>query len=186
MKAIFLDRDGVINRHPGDFKYVASWKKFRFLKGVKPGLGELSQAGYLLFIISNQAGVSQGIYSQDTLDEITAKMLGQLQKAGALFQAVYYCIHKKEENCGCRKPKPGLIKKAIKEAKEFGIKISPQKSYFIGDTQRDIQAGKSAGLRTILVFSGKEKPGNQKLWKIKPDFYAKDILTAVKIILKTK
>ncbi len=186
MKAIFLDRDGVINRHPGDFKYVTSWKKFKFLKGVKSALRGLFQEGYLLFVISNQAGVSKGVYSQKTLDEITAKMLCQLQKANALFQAVYYCVHKKEENCGCRKPKPGLIKKAIKEAKEFGIKINPKESYFVGDTQRDIEAGNSAGLKTILVFSGKEKPGGQRDWKIKPDFYAKDILAAAKIILKEK
>lgn len=186
MKAIFLDRDGVINQHPGDLKYVDSWKKFKFLKGVKSALKELSQNGYLLFIASNQAGVSKGVYSQDTLDKITVKMLGELQKTGALFQAVYYCIHKKEENCGCRKPKPGLIKKAIEEAREFGIQIEAKKSYFIGDTQRDIQAGKNAGLKTILVFSGKEKAGGQKNWKIKPDIYVKNLSAATKLILKIK
>ena len=184
MKAIFLDRDGVINRHPGDFKYVDSWQKFKFLKGVKSALKELSQNGYLLFIASNQAGVSKGVYSQDTLDKITAKMLDELQKNGALFQAVYYCIHKKEKNCPCRKPKPGLIKKAIKEAAAFGIKIKTKNSYFIGDTQRDIEAGKSAGLKAILLFSGKEKAGGQDGWKIKPDIYAKNLSEAAKIILK--
>lgn len=179
MKVVFIDRDGVINEYPGDADYVKSWEEFRFLPNAKFALKKLSQRGCKIFIISNQAGVSKGIYSKGDLDLITKNMLEELRKDDIDITAVYYCTHKPEDNCSCRKPKTGLIDTAISKLKELGLKIEPSNSYFIGDTIRDIETGKNAGLKTILVFSGKEKPQNQHNWQTLPDFVFPDLSTAV-------
>lgn len=185
MRVVFLDRDGVINEYPGDFEYVKSWSEFHFLPEVKPALKRLDDRGFKIFIISNQAGVLKGIYPQKELDLITKNMLQELSKYGIDIAGVYYCIHRQEDNCACRKPKTGLVDMAITKLKEEGPKIELSKSYFIGDTIRDIETGKAAGLKTILVFSGKEKPENKNNWQIKPDFTARDLAGAVDLVLNT-
>ncbi len=184
MNAVFLDRDGVINKYPGDKEYVKSWEEFYFLPGVKASLKKLREAGFSVFIISNQAGVSKGIFSQDSLDLITENMLKRLKDDGINIDGVYYCIHKPDDNCACRKPKTGLIKTAI--AKSRGKEISLSGSYFVGDTMGDIETGKAAGLKTILVFSGKEKLENKDSWNVLPDFTASSLPEAVGIILNNK
>ena len=184
LKAVFLDRDGVINKYPGDFEYVKSWAELIFLPGVKPALKKLNAAGFKIFIISNQAGVSKRVYSQGTLDLITDNLLNELKNDMVEIEGVFYCTHHPDDNCGCRKPKAGLVHKAIEKLKERGGQIDISKSYFIGDTERDIQTGKSVGLKTILVFSGKEKSGEQTHWKDQPDFTAKDLREAADIIIR--
>jgi len=179
VKAVFIDRDGVINEYPGDADYVKSWQEFRFLPKVKSALKRLSREGHKIFIISNQAGVSRGVYSQEALDLITKNMLEELKNDDIDIAAVYYCIHKPEDNCSCRKPKTGLIDLAIAGINESGLKIELANSYFIGDTIRDIETGKNAGLKTILVLSGKEKPQNKNSWQTLPDFVFPDLSTAV-------
>src|SRR3990167_6553363 len=109
MKAIFLDRDGVINKYPGDTKYVTSWKEFRFLPNAKKAIALLTGKKYPIFVISNQAGVSKGLYTQDALNNITNRMLKALEKSGARISAVYYCTHRDEDHCSCRKPKAGTV-----------------------------------------------------------------------------
>ena len=132
--------------------------------------------------------MTKGIYSKETLDEITSYMLNELNGSGVKICEVYYCIHRDEDNCACRKPKIGSIEKAIKEYNiPFNILSN---SFFIGDSTRDIQTGKSASCKTILVFSGKEKPEGQSIKgrvprNIQPDFTAKDLSEAVTIILGT-
>lgn len=184
VKVIFLDRDGVINQYPGDSEYVKSWEEFRFLPKVKSALNKLNDNGFKIFIISNQAGVSKGIILKENLDLITKNMLKELKKYNIKIKGVYYCPHRSEDNCSCRKPKTGLVDIAIAELKDEGIDISFAESYFIGDTIRDIETGKNAGLKTILVFSGKEKPENKNNWQILPDFTCCDLSEAVDIILK--
>jgi histidinol-phosphate phosphatase family protein len=184
MKVVFLDRDGVINKHPGDFQYVTSWDKFSFLPYVKPALRKLNDAGFKVFVISNQAGVAKGVYSQEALDLITDNMLAELKRHKVKIEGVFYCTHHPDDNCGCRKPKAGLIHKAIAKLKEQDSQIDIPGSYFIGDTERDMQAGKSVGLKTILVFSGKEKPENRPQWKCPPDITACDLREAVNIITR--
>lgn len=184
MKAVFLDRDGVINKYPGNFEYVKSWEEFHFLPGVKPALKKLCASHFRLFIISNQAGVSKGIYSQKTLDLITQNLLGQLRKSRIMIEGVYYCTHRQEDNCSCRKPKTGLVKMAIAGLKKKGLNLQIKDSYFIGDSIRDIKTGKGVGLKTILVFSGRERPENKSNWETAPDFTARNFPEAAKIILK--
>ncbi len=181
---VFLDRDGVINKYPGDTRYVTSVKEFRFLPGVKKAIKRLNRSGALVFVASNQAGVTKGVYSQSSLERITAHMLASLSKEGAVLDRVYYCIHGESFNCACRKPKTGMIDAACKE---FSISRSRLKSaFFVGDTIRDVHTGKNAGLSTILVFSGKEKAANSDSWELKPDFTAKGLAEAVDIILRCK
>lgn len=178
MNAIFLDRDGVINRDPGGTRYVTSWKEFKFLPRVKKAISLLNQRNYPIFVISNQAGVSKGIYSQDALNEITRNMLKELQKANAKVEGVYYCTHRDEDNCSCRKPKDGLVRSAIK-----GRKVNLKRSFFIGDTIRDVKTAKAVGCKSMLVLSGKEKLDNRKGWEVHPDFVFKDLYEAGKFIL---
>jgi len=186
MKVIFLDRDGVINRYPGDSEYVKSWNEFYFLPEVKSALKKLNDNGFKIFVVSNQAGVSKGIYSQESLDLITKNMLSELGKYSIDIAGVYYCTHRQEDDCSCRKPKTGLIDMALAKLKQEGLKIELSKSYFIGDTTRDIDTGKAAGLKTILVFCGKEKPENKDKWASPSDFTAQDLSEAVDIILKNR
>lgn len=179
MKNIILDRDGVINRYPGDRAYVTSWRKFKFLPQAKQAIALLSRAGWRILVASNQAGVGKGVYAQRTLDLITARMLAEIKKAHGQIVKVYYCTHRKETGCRCRKPKPGLLRKA---AKEFGFSL--KQVYFIGDSIRDVLTAQAAGCKSILVLTGKEKLANQNNWEVKPDFVFKDLLEAAKFLIK--
>ena len=179
MKAIFLDRDGVINKDPGFGDYVKSWEEFHFLPGAIEAIALLTKNGYEIFVISNQAGVSKGLYSKKTLDEITNNMLNEIEEMGGRIRAVTYCTHAVDAGCGCRKPKIGLIKKAAK-----GLDIDFKNSYFIGDSERDVKAGSCIGCKAILLLTGKENLDDVKNWEIKPDFIKKDLMEAVIWILK--
>ena len=179
MKNIFLDRDGVINKYPGDRLYVTSLRKFRFLPRAKQAIALLSKAGCKIFVASNQAGVGKGIYAQRTLEAITSKMVEDIQRAGGKITKVYYCTHRKEAGCSCRKPKSGLLKMA---EREFKIKL--REAYFVGDTIRDVLTAHAAGCKSILVLTGKEKLANQKNWESKPDFVFKDLLEAAKFLTR--
>lgn len=178
-KAVFFDRDGVINRYPGHRKYVTSLKRFRFLPRAKLAIAKLSRAGFCLFVASNQAGVRKGIYSQRTLDKITAKMLGEIERARGRITAVYYCIHRKEEGCACRKPKTGMMDIARRD-----FSVSLRGSYFVGDSLVDIETARAAGCTSILVLSGREKIKEKESWHIRPHFICKDLFEAAQLILK--
>lgn len=184
MKVIFLDRDGVINSYPGDREYVKSWSEFKFLPRVKRGLKKLNLAGFKLYIVSNQAGVGKKIYSSAALERITRNMLEGLKKSGVKISGVRYCTHRPADDCPCRKPRTGLIDMVVRDLRKTGGKVELEKSYFIGDTIRDIQAGHAAGLKTILVFSGKEKPQNRALWQQAPDLVAPDLAAAADYVNK--
>lgn len=181
MKAIFLDRDGVINRYPGDTKYVTRWKEFSFLPKAKKAIAELHKNSFKIFIISNQAGVGKGIFTKRALDLITRNMLRQVKESGGRIERVYYCTHRKDENCPCRKPKAGLVD-IIK--KKYPIKLKD--TFFIGDTIRDVHTARAAGCKSILVLSGKEKIANQKRWETQPDFIFKNLYSAAEFILHNK
>ncbi len=184
MRIVFLDRDGVINKYPGDLEYVKSPEEFHFLPKVKLGLKRLNDSGFKIIVISNQAGVSKGIYAQETLDLITKNMLKELSTDKISISGVYYCTHRQEDNCPCRKPRTGLIDMALSKLRDEGLEADLKHSFFIGDTIRDIETGKAVGLKTILVFSGKEKPGNKNEWAILPDYTVDGLPEAVDLILK--
>ena len=142
-KAIFLDRDGVINRKVPEKDFVKNVDELIYLPKVKEIVGKLKQKGYIVIIISNQSGINRGIINKENLEKINAKLKKDLG-----VDAIYYCPHLPEENCSCRKPKTGLIEKAVKD---FNVDI--KLSLFIGDNDFDMMAGKSAGCTTIMVDS---------------------------------
>lgn len=181
MKVVFLDRDGVINRYPGDTKYVTSAADFRFLPRVKEALARLHRHKFKIFIVSNQAGVGKGLYSGTTLDAITEKMTRAIERTGGAIEAVYYCTHRKEQRCLCRKPKTGLLEKA-RRLYPFAIK----KTFFVGDTIRDVATARAFGCRSILVLSGKEKLSERGNWELRPDFVCDDLDKAVALILRQR
>jgi len=181
-KYVFLDRDGVVNKDPAGWTehgYVTRWEDFHFLPGVLEAMKELSVSGYRTVIISNQQGVGKGFFTEKALNDLTAEMSRRVEEAGGSIAGVYYCTHTKEENCDCRKPKKGLFRIA---QKELGIKGFKGK-FYIGDTQRDIQAGKEIGLETILVLSGKASRKDTENWEHKPDHICDDLPEAVQLIL---
>lgn len=184
VKIVFLDRDGVINKYPGDGSYVTHLSGFRFLPNTKKAISELTKAGWRIFIISNQAGVSKGLYSAKALSGITEYMLKKIEVSGGKINGVYYCTHQGKHNCLCRKPKAGLVYRALKE--NCLRKDVLGSAFFIGDTIRDIVTAKRLGIRSMLIFSGKEKPENKISWEVLPDYTAKNLFEAVKFILRQK
>lgn len=147
-KVILLDRDGVINKKPPKADYVKTWREFEFLPGSIEGIKLLNDNGYTVHIISNQPGIARGVMTKTDLDDINKNFQKQLQENGAKVHGIYQCLHGWDEGCACRKPKPGLLYQAA-----FEHNFDLTKSFFIGDDERDIQAGKAAGCKTILAKS---------------------------------
>ncbi len=181
-KVIFLDRDGVINRFPGYGDYVKSWEEFEFIPRAVSALRRLYQAGYKIFIVSNQAGVGRGIYSKQALDEITEKMLSELKREGIEIAEVFYCTHRPEEGCRCRKPSPWFLERVL--ARYPGIDYD--RVYMVGDSDKDIEAGKNAGIRTALVLSGATQEYRPEEWPFPPDVVRRDLLDFVEKDLDLK
>jgi D-glycero-D-manno-heptose 1,7-bisphosphate phosphatase len=184
VKVVFLDRDGVINKYPGDFKYVSKVEEFQILPNVKPALEKLTASGFKLFVVSNQAGVAKKLYTLEDLNEINSRMAFELGDKVRL-SGILYCTHLPEEDCSCRKPKTGLIDQVFSDLKKQGFTVDKARSYFIGDSMIDMETGQSAGLKTILVFSGREKPQNQLHWDRIPDYKVDDLASAAQIIIST-
>ena len=190
MKTVFLDRDGVINRNPPNMGYVRKWTEFSFIPNSRRAIRELTQNGYRIFVITNQAGIGRGLYSEDNLKDIHCRMVAEITEAGGAIEALYYCPHHPDAGCECRKPKPGMLKRA---AQEHNINLS--NAYFIGDTTTDIQAGKSTGTATFLVLTGlgggsyhdyinaeSHRHGNRE--KCRPDKIFTNLYTATRWLLK--
>jgi D-glycero-D-manno-heptose 1,7-bisphosphate phosphatase len=177
MKAIFLDRDGVINKDPGGwtrYNYVTELKDFHFIPGALKALRLLREHGFKVIIVSNQGGVAKGYFTKERLEAVNNFMLDEIRSAGARIEDVYYCIHKDEDNCGCRKPKTGMFEKAIEK-----YSIRPRDTFIIGDSYVDIEAGKQVGLNTVFVLSGKATLEDLRKRGLKPDYVFKDLLEAV-------
>lgn len=143
-KAIFLDRDGVINL---DKAYVSKIEDFEFCEGVFEALTHFQNLGYLLIIVTNQSGISRGYYTEEDFQKLTDWMRKELLHVRIKIDAVYHCPHAPEANCACRKPQSGMFLKAIED---FDIDV--KQSWMIGDKPSDIEAALGAGiLNTILL-----------------------------------
>lgn len=149
--AVFLDRDGVINVFPGAGKYVLEWSQFAFMPQVRENLARLRKAGFALVLVTSQSGVGRGLMTQATLDEIHARMQEGL--GSERLDAVYFCPHRPDDGCPCRKPSPWMIEQATKE---HGLDLTH--SFVIGDTSRDIVMGRAAGCRTVLCRPNLPRP----------------------------
>ncbi len=175
MKLLFIDRDGVINRDR--VNYVLKWEEWVWLDRVREGLAALKQAGWTLVVISNQSCIGKGIIEPRKIDEINARMARELAEAGAEPDGVYICPHAPDAGCDCRKPLPGLIHRAVAE-----MNLDPAGAWLIGDAERDILAGQAAGLKTILVRTGKGRE-TEEAGQVKPDFVLDDLAAAADFLL---
>lgn len=144
-KAVFLDRDGVINKELDD--YAIHLEDFEILPDVAPALAELKKRGYLLIIISNQGGIGKDLYTIPDVELLHASLLDFLDEYGVKIEEIYYCVHHPlTGSCLCRKPDSLMVEKAIAR---FNIDVKA--SYFIGDKERDILAGQKVGVKGILI-----------------------------------
>ena len=148
-RALFLDRDGVIIENRPN--YVRTWSDVSFYPQVLSTLKKIETSEYKIIIITNQSAVGRGIMSQETAEMINKQVINEIISAGGRIDRVYMCPHTPDENCSCRKPKPGMIREA---ADEFSLDLSH--SILIGDALSDIIAGQTAGVATnILVNTGR-------------------------------
>lgn len=178
-KAIFIDKDGTLIK---DIPYNVDPEKIEFEDGVVEGLSLLSNSGYKLIIVSNQSGVGRGYFKPSDLIHVYERMQSLLQSNGIDLDDFYFCPHLPAETvsgaggCYCRKPSPGLI---ITASLKHNIDLTS--SWMIGDILTDIEAGKRASCRTILINNG-----NETIWNLteinKPDYYAGSFLEAAKIV----
>ena len=144
-KAIFLDRDGVINRERSDYTYRL--EDFEILPDVIETLLYFQQKKYLLIIVSNQSGIAKNIYTHEDVETLHSYLSKVFEDNHIQMAEIYYCPHHPEKGkCLCRKPESLLVEKAIAR-----FKINPSLSYFIGDKERDVQAGEKAGVKGILI-----------------------------------
>lgn len=150
--ALFLDRDGVINERIVN-GYVTDWQAFQFVEGAVSVLRDLARLRLPILVISNQSGVGKGSFSRGALRQITQRFVAAVERRGGHIDGVYYCPHRPDEGCPCRKPRPGLL---LRAARDWRIDLGA--SVMIGDATTDVQAAQAAGCRSILIDSGLPPP----------------------------
>jgi D-glycero-D-manno-heptose 1,7-bisphosphate phosphatase len=147
-RAVFLDRDGVINRKAPEGGYITRWEDMHFLPDVAGAIHLLNRAGLLVIVVSNQRCVAKGLLTIRELESLHRRMREKLAEDGARIDGIYYCPHEYDPPCDCRKPAPGML---LEAARSHQIDLAA--SWMIGDTAIDIQAGKNAGCRTALLLN---------------------------------
>jgi D-glycero-D-manno-heptose 1,7-bisphosphate phosphatase len=147
-RAVFLDRDGVVNRKLPEGRYVTRWAEVKFLPGGAEAVKRIREAGFQAVIVSNQRAVAKGLVSEVGLEFLHLRMWQELFRGERGFDAVYYCPHDNDPPCWCRKPQPGML---LTAAQDRGIDLAA--SWMVGDSESDVQAGRRAGCRTIRICS---------------------------------
>ena len=147
-KLIILDRDGVINQDSDD--YVKSLEEWIPLEGSCEAIADLSKAGFIIAVATNQSGLARGYFSIDDLEAMHGRMNALVEEAGGEITTIKYCPHGPDDGCDCRKPLPGLVTQIEEE-----LGISAEGAWFIGDSLRDLQAGLAKGCKPALVMTGK-------------------------------
>jgi len=186
--AVFLDRDGTINEEVG---YLDSLDKFKIIPCAYEAIRLINESGMKAVVISNQAGVARGLFTEDFVKITHEHLLAALRQKKAHIDNFYYCPHHPTEgikiyrqNCNCRKPAPGMLLQAAQD-----LNIDLTKSYLVGDRFRDMEAAKKVGVKGVLVKTGygqkllQDDGPDEATEEGKPDFIAADILEAVRWIL---
>lgn len=183
-RAVFLDRDGTINEEMGYINHVSRFKVFRF---VPDAIRLLNEAGYKVFVITNQSGVARGYFDEQLLRRVHKMLMASVEDENAKIEKIYYCPHHPDvgrapykKDCNCRKPKTGMIDKA---ESEFNIDLSH--SYMVGDRYKDVDIGKRAGLKTIMVMTGYgigEYTYQSGQWPSQPDYIFDNLFEAAKFL----
>ncbi len=184
-RAVFIDRDGTISEEVG---YINHPSRFRLFSYAAEAIKHLNDNGWFAMLVTNQAGVARGYFSEEMIQTVHAALNAELDRHGAKLDAIYYCAHHPSVgeppyrfDCDCRKPKPGLITRA---AKDFEIDIS--ESWMVGDRYSDIELARNAGLKSAFVLSGYgrgEWEHQRGGWTQKPDLVAENLLEAVQLIV---
>lgn len=146
MRAILLDRDGVINRQPPEGEYVTKVADFWIYPHAAEAIAELVDGGYEVFVVTNQRGIARGMIDPAELDRIHSEMIRAIEQAGGRIRRIYVCPHDYSDGCTCRKPNPGMLLQAIRDHH-----IDPTESWMIGDSASDMIAGRAAGCNTLFV-----------------------------------
>lgn len=149
VRAAFLDRDGVLNRRPSAHEYVVDAAALEILAGAPEAVADLSRAGWLAIVVSNQRGVARGLVTLPTLAAIDARLREAVAAAGGEIADFFYCPHGLDDDCACRKPRPGLL---LAAAAAHGIDLS--QSVIFGDSESDMEAGRRAGCATVRIGPG--------------------------------
>jgi D-glycero-D-manno-heptose 1,7-bisphosphate phosphatase len=180
-KAVFLDKDGTLVE---DVPYSCDVNRIRLMPGVRQGLRRLDAAGYVLIVVSNQSGVAHGLFSVEALSCVEMKLRALLADADVRLDGFYYCPHHPDGRipayataCDCRKPSPGLFMQATSD---WAIDLTA--SWMVGDILHDVEAGRRAGCRTILLDNGHETEWHLGAYRC-PDYVAADLDAAADIIL---
>ena len=142
--ALFIDRDGTIIKQI-DGEYISSINQIELIETIFPAILMLQNEGYLVIMVTNQAGINKGILSHEQVNQINQHIIQSLKRQGIEISGVYVCPHKTEEKCKCRKPEPGLL---LKAAEEHNIDL--ENSVIIGDSEKDTKAGLNAGLKKVI------------------------------------
>jgi histidinol-phosphate phosphatase family protein len=169
-RAVFLDRDGTLVR---DVHFCRRVEDLQLLPGVAQAVRLLNERGFRVVVITNQSGIGRGYLTVETLTAIHKKLEEELGRRGAVVDAIYFCPHRPQEGCECRKTRPGLFLTAIRE-----LGVDPEVSYVVGDRRRDLQPGKSLGCKAILVNTGPLEKD------VAADFTAPGLLEAVRWIIR--
>lgn len=172
-RAVFLDRDGVINQKAPDGQYISNRREFVLLPGVVGAVRELCDAGFLVFVATNQRGIARQRVNAEDLDCIHSDLLRTFCDAGATITQIYVCPH--EDGCRCRKPEPGML---LRAAREHALDL--RESWIVGDSVSDVEAGKRAGCRTIRIKAEPTEP----IEGTRADVWAKNLPQAVRFLLR--
>jgi histidinol-phosphate phosphatase family protein len=174
---VFLDRDGTINEEVG---YLDDPGRLHLISGTAEAIRLLNEAGILVIVISNQAGVGRGYFSTATVEAIHQEMARQLAMNGAWVDAIYYCPHHPNEGCQCRKPEAGMLLQAVRK---HGI--DTRRAFMVGDKMSDLYAGRRVGCRTVLVLTGYGEQAREVFNNsiFQPDHISSNLYDAVKWIL---
>ena len=176
-RAVFLDRDGIINRKPPEGQYVTRWEDFHILPGVAEGIALLKRAGFYVIVVTNQRCIAKGLMTVADLEKMHRRMSDSLARAGAIIDGIYYCPHEMEPSCSCRKPAPGML---LDAARSRGIEL--RASWMIGDSDIDVEAGRRAGCKTARLWTTDE-PGRYSAPPSCADIVVPSFLDAVHQIL---
>jgi histidinol-phosphate phosphatase family protein len=175
---VLLDRDGVINRRIPN-GYVTSWAQFEFLPRALEALRLLVENNHSAIVISNQACVGKGLLTPEGLDAITGRFLAEVQKYGGRIDGIYYCPHRIEDGCGCRKPKPGLL---VQAQRDFGFSFP--ETFMVGDSENDLLAAQQVGCPALLISDRGTNANAQ--WPYPPRAVVRDLYSAVLFILERR
>ena len=175
-KAAFLDRDGVINRKaPTEGEYITRWEEMQILPGVVEAITLLNRTGFRVIVVSNQRCVAKGLLTIRELDSLHQRLRTELHVNGAKIDEIYYCPHEEQPQCSCRKPEPGMLFAAASEHE-----IDLNSSWMIGDSEKDVEAGRRAGCRTARILRPLVTPGGNA------DVFARSLLESVQQILQAE